>query len=117
MKWKFYLILLYIRSLHGFLIPSGLRLKLVRKTIDVIDDKIHDLICARLQCAEQLKGTKPNIRDPIREVTIIARLQDKDQLDPVMIKNIWRTLFEESYRVQRTDDKIENLENKDRYKD
>ena len=77
-----------------------MRVDVIRKTIDVIDDKIHDLICVRLKCAEQLKGKKSKIRDPIREVSIIARLQDKEQLDPVMIKNIWKVLFKESYRVQ-----------------
>jgi chorismate mutase len=101
MKIRFLLFpLLLLTNVDAFLVPNTMKIQFIRKTIDVIDDKIHDLICARLECAEQLKDLKPQIRDPIREVTIIARLQDKDKLDPVMIKNIWKTLFQESYRVQ-----------------
>ena len=104
MKWKFYVLFLLSKYSDGFFIPNSMRVDVIRKTIDVIDDKIHDLICARIKCAEQLKGKKSKIRDPIREVSIIARLQDKERLDPVMIKNIWKVLFQESYRVQHGKD-------------
>lgn len=106
MKWKIYALFLVSRFVNGFFIPDSMRVDVIRKTIDTIDDKIHNLIYLRLKCAEQLKGKKSKIRDPIREVSIIARLQDKEQLDPVMIKNIWKVLFKESYRVQNEDEVI-----------
>ena len=112
MKWKIYVFFLLSKYSDGFFIPNSMRVDVIRKTIDVIDDKIHDLICARIKCAEQLKGKKSKIRDPIREVSIIARLQDKERLDPVMIKNIWKVLFQESYRVQHEkDDETVQTEN------
>lgn len=108
MNWKKYLILFFLTQVHGFLVHNTVKIQIIRKSIDIIDDQIHDLICARLYCAEQLKGRKPTIRDPIREVSIISRLKDKEKLDPTMIKNIWKTLFQESYRVQKSDDFLED---------
>lgn len=97
-------LLLFLAQVHGFFIPNSVKVQIIRKSIDIIDDQIHDLICTRLYFAEQLKGKKPTIRDPPREVSIIARLKQKEKLEPTMIKNIWKTLFEESYRVQKLDD-------------
>ena len=107
MRWILFFLFLFLIPSHAFIIPNSFKVKMIRKSIDVIDDSIHDLIQARLECAKQLKGRKPSIRDPVREVSIIARLRSKGALDPIMIQNIWKTLFQESYRVQKSEEDFE----------
>ena len=56
---------------------KDLKLKFIRKNIDVIDDQIYFLTYQRIQYAKHLQKLKPSIRDPVREVAIISRLQKK----------------------------------------
>lgn len=79
-----------------------LKLKWIRKKIDVVDDGIYQLVHQRTQIAKQLQGLKPNIRDPVREVVIISRLQKKQKLDSNFVKDVWKLLFEQSYKVQES---------------
>ena len=77
-----------------------LRLKWIRKKIDVVDDGIYHLIQKRLELSKNLQGLKPQIRDPIREVVIVSRLQKKRKLDSNFVKNVWILFFQQSYLVQ-----------------
>ncbi len=79
---------------------KDLKLKFIRKNIDVIDDQIYFLTYQRIQYAKHLQKLKPSIRDPVREVAIISRLQKKEKLEKTFVRDIWSLLFKQSYVVQ-----------------
>ena len=54
----------------------------------------------RIQYAKHLQKLKPSIRDPVREVAIISRLQKKEKLEKTFVRDIWSLLFKQSYVVQ-----------------
>lgn len=100
-----YLFLLPIYSFPFF--PhdwKNLKLKWIRKNIDIVDDGIYHLIHQRTKLAKNLKGLKPTVRDPFREVFIVSRLQKKKKLDTKFVKNVWVLFFKESYSVQEMDE-------------
>ena len=47
---------------------KDLKLKFIRKNIDVIDDQIYFLTYQRIQYAKHLQKLKPSIRDPVRRI-------------------------------------------------
>lgn len=77
-----------------------LKLKFIRKNIDIIDDTIYNLVNQRIQCAKHLHNLKSSVRDPVREVTIVSRLQKKDKLDKKFVREMWLLLFKQSYIIQ-----------------
>lgn len=77
-----------------------LKLKFIRKNIDIIDDTIYNLANQRIQCAKHLHNLKSSVRDPVREVTIVSRLQKKNKLDKKFVREMWLLLFKQSYIIQ-----------------
>jgi chorismate mutase len=66
----------------------------------VIDEQIYFLTYQRIQYAKHLQKLKPSIRDPVREVAIISRLQKKEKLEKTFVRDIWSLLFKQSYVIQ-----------------
>ena len=90
---------------------KDLKLKFIRKNIDVIDDQIYFLTYQRIQYAKHLQKLKPSIRDPVREVAIISRLQKKEKLEKTFVRDIWSLLFKQSYIIQEKElEKIQESE-------
>jgi chorismate mutase len=77
-----------------------LKLKFIRKKIDLIDDQIYHLTNKRIQHAKRLQQLKPCIRDPVREVAIVSRLQKKEKLEKRFVREMWSLLFKQSYIIQ-----------------
>lgn len=77
-----------------------LKLKFIRKNIDLIDDQIYHLTNKRIQHAKHLQKLKPCIRDPVREVAIVSRLQKKGKLEKMFVREMWSLLFKQSYLIQ-----------------
>lgn len=90
---------------------KDLKLKFIRKNIDVIDDQIYFLTYQRIQYAKHLQKLKPSIRDPVREVAIISRLQKKEKLEKKFVRDIWSLLFKQSYVIQEKElEKLQETE-------
>ncbi|NGX63055.1 MAG: hypothetical protein KR126chlam6_00461 [Candidatus Anoxychlamydiales bacterium] len=67
----------------------------LREEIDEIDDQIIDLLERRLNIAKDLIKYKKNVTDITRENEILAKIESE------YIKNIYKTIFENSKKVQR----------------
>lgn len=79
-----------------------------RKKIDEIDKKLLELFSKRITYAkligEYKKEKKLPIRDKKRELEIITTLVGAGKIyniSPKLIKKIWKSLFEESYKVEK----------------
>ena len=78
-----------------------LKLDVVRWKIDQIDDKLYCLLEKRQKLVKETTPYKDGVRDPLREVAILARLQKKgNELDQNFVKQIWVNIFMESCQIQ-----------------
>jgi len=78
-----------------------LKLDVVRWKIDQIDDKLYCLLEKRQKLVKETTPYKDGVRDPLREVAILARLQKKgNELDQNFVKQIWVNIFMESCKIQ-----------------
>lgn len=108
MKVNYFLLLIFLLSLSksvgsfqlGFNSKEW-KLNFVRSNIDQIDNKIYCLLEQRQELIKYTTPYKDGVRDPLREISIISRLQKKGKkLDKDFIKKIWVTIFNESCKVQ-----------------
>ncbi len=79
-----------------------------RKQIDAIDEELLTLLKKRLHIAEKIgmykKENNIDVLDKSREHEIIEKLSNKAKehgLPESLLKEIWRLLFEEAYRVEK----------------
>ncbi|OGH42628.1 MAG: hypothetical protein A3B53_02860 [Candidatus Levybacteria bacterium RIFCSPLOWO2_01_FULL_42_15] len=79
----------------------------LRKKIDKIDSQLLPLFKERLTVVQKIgaykKTHKLSIKDPKRELILIEQLTMQGKalgLSPLFIKKIWKTLFQEAYKIQ-----------------
>jgi len=79
-----------------------LKLKNVRKQIDLIDSKILQLLTSRMEQVVIARKLKKKIYDPDREEQIIEKLRKSTNilLKDDFLENIYRTVFQESRKNQ-----------------
>jgi len=88
----------------AFLTPAN-RIRLLRRGIDTIDDKISCLIESRMEISRRIGILKKidQIDDPLREEQIRKRIKDRHpRLPPELVDDVWRLLFLFSKEVQKT---------------
>jgi chorismate mutase len=78
-----------------------------REQIDIIDDKLFDLLIARANVSAEVGNVKKNIQKEIfnrgRESVIFEKLQKKcreQNIDFEYIENIWNTILNKSHEIQ-----------------
>lgn len=79
----------------------------LRADIDIIDGQIVELLAMRTRIVKQVGALKAGagIRDPIREQELITRLKalaEEKGVDPVMLENVYRVLFDHFVALQAT---------------
>lgn len=79
----------------------------LRRQIDDIDDKIHDLLMQRTEIAGKIgaqKGRGDGIMRPGREATVLRRLMARHRggLPRALIIRIWREIFSANIALQET---------------
>lgn len=102
MFWKF-LFILILHSSDTFRISNYQKLKIYRKKIDFIDDRIADLIDLRFQLCSKIahEKKKDSIEDRKREEDILSRVQiNHPDLSPQFINDLWTCIFEQSKQKQ-----------------
>ena len=102
--------LLCLKTSHMFQFPlynfkfknlKELKLYVVRSKIDQIDDKLYCLLEKRQKLVKETTPYKDGVRDPLREIAILARLQKKgNELDKDFVKHVWVNIFMESCQIQ-----------------
>lgn len=105
MKRLFFLFCLMLNHLDGFILPSQ-KILIHRKQIDFIDERICDLLEARLQVCEEIGRQKKSIslqeENTEREKQIISRLKKNHPfLSDDLIDNVWKLLFTDSKERQK----------------
>ena len=106
------------KSAHMFSIPpyvteelKNLKLRTLRFKIDTIDNTMYRLLEQRQRLSKETTPYKEGIRDPLREISIITRLQKQgDELDQEFVKKIWSNIFIESCRIQKENSITEESE-------
>lgn len=73
---------------------------ILRKCIDVVDDRLIYLLHTRMHLAKQTRLFKDQIHDPIREQQIIHRLQNKNMLRNEFIEKLYPVIFNETKYLQ-----------------
>lgn len=104
-----FFILLCKKPVNMFSIPpyvteelKNLKLRTIRFKIDTIDNTMYRLLEQRQRLSKETTPYKEGIRDPLREISIITRLQKQGgELDPEFVKKIWSNIFIESCRIQK----------------
>lgn len=78
----------------------------IRKEIDSLDDRIHDLLMERaamvLRIGEEKRRNNEQIVQPDRENTVVRRIlaRHKGALPPESVERIWREIMREMLRLQ-----------------
>lgn len=78
----------------------------IRKKIDGLDDRIHDLLMERadmvLRVGEEKRKNNAQIIQPDREDTVVRRIlaRHKGVLPPESVERIWREIMREMSQLQ-----------------
>lgn len=92
-------------------LPSK-KLKSTRQKIDELDAQIIELLAKRFQFAKEAgeikKASRKDLQDTAREQSLLAMLTERAEkkgLDPVLIKKLYRIIFEHSVSAQEPTDR------------
>jgi len=80
---------------------NKVKLNIFRKHIDFIDENIYFLLETRQTFSNKTILYKETQLDPLREMQILNRLENKNKLDKTFVRNIWSNIFSESRRQQK----------------
>jgi len=84
---------------------KNIELEELRKKVNIIDDKILELLNGRGECVQKIGNLKKllgkNVFQPSRELEIIERITTKSTiLEPSSIEAIWKEIFSASKLIQ-----------------
>lgn len=100
--YKFILWAVFLFSSDSFIIPVK-KIQILRKGIDIIDDKLSFLIDRRMDISKRIKNLKnqSEIEDKTREELIKIRIKENHpNLAPELIDDIWESIFDYSKKIQ-----------------